>query len=69
MLYTIIDKDRGEQNGFRSVNHRIIRSKMILNENDLRKLGEDITTVAQMLGGVIMTHSELINQIKQYRNE
>ena len=42
---------------------------MILNENDLRKLGEDITTVAQMLGGVIMTHSELINQIKQYRNE
>lgn len=64
MLYTIIDKDKGEQHGFRAVTHRIIKGKMILNENDLRRLGEDITSVATMLEGEILTHSELINKIK-----
>lgn len=37
---------------------------MVLNENELLLIGDDVEKVASELGGRIMTHSEVINIIK-----
>jgi len=41
---------------------------LVVNENELRKLGDDITAEARKLGGSIMTHSELLNKIRKLKS-
>lgn len=69
MLYSIIDRKKGEEHGFQPLTHHLLYKgeKMIVNENELRKLGEDINSVAEMLGGSVLTHSELQNKKNEYR--
>lgn len=66
MLYSIIDAKLGEEKGFLPLTHRTLENGelMVVNENELRKLGDDITAEARKLGGSIMTYGELLNKIK-----
>jgi len=67
MRYSIIDTKKGEAAGFARLTHRLLDGgdTMIVNENELRRLGSDITGIAKELGGEILTLSELQNTIKQ----
>ena len=67
MLYSIIDSKLGEEKGFLPLTHRTLKKGefMVVNENELSKLGGDIYEVARELGGSIMTHSELLNKIRK----
>ena len=42
---------------------------MIVNENELRLIGNDIEEVAKSLDGKLLTHAEVMNEIKQETNE
>ena len=66
MLYSIIDAKLGEEKGFLPITHRTLENGelMVVNENELKNLGDDITAEARKLGGSIMTHSELLNKIR-----
>lgn len=66
MLYSIINASKGENAGFSAVTHLTLRngSLMVVNENELRKVCADIGEAAVLLGGTLLTHSELINIIK-----
>lgn len=67
MRYSIIDKKLGEKQGFNSEHHRLLGERMVVNENELRKVDIDIEKAARLLGGVILTHAEVINEIKKFR--
>ena len=66
MRYTIVLTSVAEKRGFTQPAHTTIEggSKMVLNENELLLIGDDVEKVASELGGHIMTHSEVINFIK-----
>ena len=66
MLYSIIDAKLGKKKGFLPLTHRTLENGelMVVNENELKNLGDDITAEARKLGGSIMTHSELLNKIR-----
>ena len=70
MLYSIINASKGENAGFSAVTHLTLRngSLMVVNENELRKLCDNISDAAASLDGRVLTHSELINIIKQYKH-
>ena len=70
MLYSIIDAKLGEEKCFLPLTHRTLKKGelMVVNENELRKLGDDITAEARKLGGSIMTHSELLNKIRKLKS-
>lgn len=70
MLYSIIDAKLGEEKGFLPLTHRTLKKCefMVVNENELSKLGGDIYEVARELGGSIMTHSELLNIIRKLKS-
>ena len=70
MLYSIIDAKLGEEKGFLPLTHITLKKGelMVVNENELRKLGGDIYEVARELGGSIMTHSELLNIIRKLKS-
>ena len=70
MLYSIIDAKLGEEKGFLPLTHRTLKKGelMVVNENELRKLGEDIAEEASKLGGSILTHSELLNKIRKLKS-
>lgn len=67
MLYSVIDTKKGENAGFASAAHILLKDggKMIVNENELRKAGDDIVSAARELGGGILTHSEVTNIMKK----
>ena len=67
MRYSIINTSQGEKCGFTPNTHRLTNNgqKMVVNENELRTVGEDIATVARMLGGVLMTRGEVINELNR----
>lgn len=67
MRYSIIDKKLGEEQGFNPEYHRLLDERMVVNENELRKVDSDIDEAARLLGGVILTHAEVINEIKKYK--
>jgi len=66
MKYSIIDAKKGEAAGFTRLTHRLLDGgdTMIVNENELLRLGSDITAEAKALGGDILSLSELQNKIK-----
>ena len=65
MKYAVVNIALAEKEGFVTILHREIGDKMVLNENELAKIGDDIDEVARMLGGVTMTYKELQEYIKQ----
>ncbi len=67
MLYAVVDTARAEEMGFPRLTHTILEEgkKMILNENELLKVGDDIQSVAEILGGVVYTLGEVINIYKK----
>ena len=69
MLYSIINTKSGEQKGLLPHLHRLVDDgqKMVVNENELRLVNEDIELTAAMLGGVVMTYGEVINELKKYK--
>lgn len=70
MLYSIIDAKLGEDKGFLPLTHRTLKKGelLVVNENELRKLGDDIAAEARKLGGIIMTHSELLDKIRKLKS-
>ena len=67
MLYSIINTNKGEEQGFLAISHRTLSkgNKMIVNENELRILDEDLMEAVKKLGGTeLLTNSELRNIIK-----
>lgn len=63
MKYAIIDTEKGESVGFKPLLHRLLQDgeKMLVNEKELKRIGDDIDVVAQNLGGETLTYSEMIN--------
>lgn len=68
MLYTIVDKAIAENAGFRPSGHLVFDGKMVLNENELRTKGSDISEIANRMGGVLLTRHEAIETIKRSNN-
>ena len=64
MIYAIINKDKAAKAGFQENTHNVYDSMMIVNENELRKLGGDINDVATNLGGHTMTNPELTEWLR-----
>ena len=67
MRYSIIDKKLGEKQGFNPEHHRLLGERMVVNENELRKVDRDIEEAARLLGGVLLTQAEVTNEIKKFR--
>ena len=59
MLYALIDKNKAVAKGFSEITHNVYDDDMIVNENELRLLGDDIDDIARQLGGRTMTLNEL----------
>lgn len=68
MLYTIVDKFTAENAGFRPSDHLVFDGKMVLNENELRTKGSDISEIANRMGGVLLTRHDAIETIKRSNN-
>lgn len=66
MVYSIIDVAKGRSHGMTESTHRLLSagSKMIVNENELRVIGDDIARTATELGGELLSYGELLNKIK-----
>ena len=67
MRYSIIDKKLGEKQGFNPEHHRLLGERMVVNENELRKVDGNIEEAARLLGGVLRTQAEVTNEIKKFR--
>ncbi len=67
MLYAVIDTTKGEAAGFARLTHTLLDDgkKMILNENELRKVDDDLSRAAEALGGATVTYGEVINIYKK----
>lgn len=68
MLYTIVDKFTAENAGFRPSGHLVFDGKMVLNENELRTKGSDISDIANRMGGVLLTRHDAIETINHSNN-
>ena len=67
MLYAIINTKKGEEQGFLKLSHRLLSNgkKMIVNENELRLVGENLSESVKKLGGEkLLTNRELNYIIK-----
>ena len=62
MLYALINKNKAVAKGFSEITHNVYDDDMIVNENELRLLGDDI---ARQLGGRTMTLNELSEIIRK----
>ena len=62
MLYAVINKDMAVAKGFSEITHNVYDDDMVVNENELRLLGDDI---ARQLGGRTMTLNELTEIIRK----
>lgn len=71
MRYSIIDTEKGEQQRLYARLHRTLKNgtKMIVNENELLKIGSDVEAVAKKLGGTLLTNAEVDNEIKKLSYE
>ena len=69
MLYSLIETQKGEAHGIVPRLHTLCDkgTKMIVNENELRMVNQDIEAAAAVLGGIVMTEGEIINEINKYR--
>jgi hypothetical protein len=70
MKYCIGDlkicRDYGFRDDFHSVNEK--KGKMVLNENELRRVDEDIEKAAKIVGGEILTLSQLEDKVKEWND-
>ena len=65
MLYALINKDMAVAQGFSEITHNVYDDDMVVNENELRLLGDDIDNIARQLGGRTMTLNELNEIIRK----
>ena len=65
MLYALINKNKAVATGFSEITHNVYDDDMIVNENELRLLGDDIDSIARQLGGRTMTLNELSEIIRK----
>ena len=68
MLYALVNKNKAVAKGFSEITHNVYDDDMIVNENELRLLGDDIDdidSIARQLGGRTMTFNELNEIIKK----
>ena len=59
MLYALVNKNKAVAKGFSEITHNVYDDDMVVNENELRLLGDDIDNIARQLGGRTMTLNEL----------
>ena len=64
MRYAIIDAIKGEVAGMTPQAHILLSGgkRMIVNENELRKVSEDVSQAAAELGGRLMSYGEVMNE-------
>lgn len=67
MYYSIIDTAKGRAKGLNPYHHRLLKGgqKMVVNENELRRIYPEIDVAAASLGGKVLTKDETITLIKQ----
>ena len=65
MLYALVNKNKAVAKGVSEITHNVYDDDMIVNENELRLLGDDIDSIARQLGGRTMTLNELNEIIKK----
>ena len=65
MLYALINKEKGEIAGVSRHTHNVYGNKMVVNENELKKINEDFGVAATILGGVVMDFSEISAWIRK----
>ncbi|MGN1229898.1 MAG: hypothetical protein ACI4T5_09660 [Prevotella sp.] len=64
MIYAIINRKMAIEAGFKEISHVAIDNFMVVNENELRLLGDDIDETAKRLEGYLMTNSEVKEWIR-----
>lgn len=71
MKYSIVDVNEAEIRGIKKEYHNINEKgdKMVVNENELRKVNPDINKAAIVLNGEVLSFSELENQVKVWNDE
>lgn len=67
MLYSIIDTKKGEAHGLKPALHNLIGDKMVVNENELRRISDDIYEAARTLGGEVMPEGVVVGEMKRNR--
>lgn len=69
MRYSIINSETGEKHGFIPKHHRLAKdgTLMVVNENELKKVNPDIEEAARILGGRVLQHGEVINELKKLK--
>ena len=65
MLYALINKDMAVAKGCAEITHNVYDDDMVVNENELRLLGDDSDNIARQLGGRTMTLNELSEIIRK----
>lgn len=71
MKYSIVDANEAEIRGIKKEYHNINEKgdKMVVNENELRKVNPDINKAAIVLHGEVLSFDELENQVKVWNDE
>ena len=69
MKYCLASKQKALEYGFIELSHVTIADKMVLNENELRLLGEDIEEAAKAVQGDLMSYSQVINYINESKQK
>lgn len=71
MRYSIVDANEAENRGIKKEYHNINEKgdKMVVNENELRKVDPDINKAAIVLHGEVLSFSELENKVKVWNDE
>lgn len=69
MKYCLASKQKVLEYGFIELSHVTIADKMVLNENELRLLGEDIEEAAKAVQGDLMSYSQVINYINESKQK
>ena len=65
MLYALVNKNKAVAKWFSEITHNVYDDDMVVNENELRLLGDDIDNIARQLGGRTMTLNELSEIIRK----
>ncbi len=71
MKYSIVSTFEAERVGIRKIHHNTNAKgdKMVVNENELRKVNPDIKKAAVLLGGEVLSLGEVQEQIKKWNDE
>ena len=68
MKYSIIKTSLGIKAGLSPQSHATSDKGrvMVVNENELRRVNADINVAAAKLGGQVLTHHEVLNNLNNY---